>query len=107
MCVSSNSNIAFHCKICNISIKDEDSAVRYDICQLWIRIKCNKLNYIDYEYLHGSNDLWYSITCCGKAFPLETLTNKHLSLANSLSPSFTKNSDTYISKNKPVLVDTR
>ena len=85
MCVSSNSNIAFHCKICNISIKDEDNAVRCDICQFWIHIKCNKLNYIDYEYLHGSNDLWYSIKCCEKAFPLETLTNKHLSLANSLS----------------------
>ena len=47
MCVSSNSNIIFLCKICNTNIKDTDSAAQCDICQFWIHIKCNNLNHID------------------------------------------------------------
>ena len=31
MCVSSDSNMFFPCKIYNINIKDKGSAVRYDI----------------------------------------------------------------------------
>ena len=100
MCVSSNSNIVFPSKICNININDRDSAVRCEICEFWIHIKCNKLNHIDYNYLQGSNDRWYYISCCDEIFPFGTLTNKKfLSLGNSAPDVyFTSNSDTYISK---------
>ena len=37
MCVSSNSNIVFPCKVFDINIKDEDSAVQCDIFQFWIQ----------------------------------------------------------------------
>ena len=103
MCVSSNSNIVFPCKICNNSINNKDSAVQCDICQFGIHIKCNKLNYIDYKYLQESSDPWYCISCCDGIFPFGTLTNKNfLSQANSpphVDDCFTNNSDTYISKN--------
>ena len=81
---------------------NKDSAVQCDICQLWIHIKCNNLNHIDYKYLQGSNDPWSCILCCDETFPFRTLTNKNfLSLANSspnVDSSFTNNSDTYINK---------
>ena len=94
MCLSSNSNIVFPCKICNINIKDKDSVVQCDIS--------NKLSHIDYRYLEGSNDPCHCISCCNEIYPFGTLTDKNfLSLANYSPPddSFTKNSDTYISKN--------
>ena len=69
MCVSSNSNIVFPYKICNINIKDKiiknkedkDHAVQYDICQYWILMKRNNLNNVDYKYLQRSNDPCFSI----------------------------------------------
>ena len=51
MCISSNSNITFPCKICNTNIKDNDSVAQCDICQFWIDMKCNNLNHIDYIYI--------------------------------------------------------
>ena len=51
MCISSNSNINFPCKVCNICIKDTGSVAECDICQFWIHMKCNNLNHNDYKYL--------------------------------------------------------
>ena len=45
MYISSNANIFFHCKICNININNKDRAIQCDICQFWIHMKCNKLNH--------------------------------------------------------------
>ena len=108
MCVSSNSNIVFPCKICTININNKDIAVQCDICQFWIHIKCNKLNHIDYKFLQGSNDLWYCISCCDEILSFSTLTNKNfLSLVNPPPDDhncFTKNSDTCISKNSSLLL---
>ena len=62
MCLSSNSNLVFPCKMCNTNIKDTDSAAQGDICQFWIPMKCNYLNHIThYKYLQGSNDPWFCI----------------------------------------------
>ena len=101
MCVSSNCNMVFPCKICNININDKNSAVQRDICQFWIHIKWNKLNQIDYKYLQGPNDPWYCMSWCDEIFPYETLTNKKfLLLANTHSAGdcFVNNSDPHISK---------
>ena len=103
MCVSSNSNI-FPCKICNIDINNKDRAVQCDICQFWIHIKCNKLNYTDYKYPQGPNDPWYCISCCDEILPFGTLTNKNLTMVNPPPvpddhDCFTNNNDAYISKN--------
>ena len=47
--------ISFPCSICAKSIADSD-----DMCNSWIHIKCNILNYIDYQYLNGDYDKDYS-----------------------------------------------
>ena len=105
MCVPSNSNRVFPCKICNININNKDRAVKCDICQLWIHVNCNKLNQIDYKYIQGSNDPWYCISCCDEILPFGTLTNKNfLSMVKPPpvpddSDCFTNSSDAYISKN--------
>ena len=105
MCVPSNSNIVFPCKICNININNKDRAVQCDICQFWIDIKCNKLNHINYNYLQGSNDPWYCMSCCDEILPFGTLTNKNfLSMVNPPPvphdyDCFTNSSDAYIREN--------
>ena len=76
MCICSNSNTVYPCKICNTKIKDTDSAAQWDICQFWIHMKCKNLNYIDYKYLQGSSDPWLCISCCNEIFLFGILTNK-------------------------------
>ena len=51
MCIPSNSNMIFLCKICNTNIKDTDSAAQCEICQFWIHMKCSNLNHIGSKYL--------------------------------------------------------
>ena len=43
----------FPCKVCAKNIQDKDKAVQCDLCELWIHIKCNNLNYLDYRYLQN------------------------------------------------------
>ena len=47
--------------------------------ELWIHIKCNNLNYLDYRYLKNCDESWYCIECCSTIFPLNSLlSNKNL-----------------------------
>ena len=46
----------FPCKICAKNVHDKDKAVQCDLCELWIHIKCNNLNYLDYRYLQNCEE---------------------------------------------------
>ena len=39
-------NPKFPCRICTKNVHDKDKAVQCDLCELWIHIKCNNLNYL-------------------------------------------------------------
>ena len=41
----------FPFNICSKNVQDKNKAVQCDFCELWIHIKCNNLNYLDYRYL--------------------------------------------------------
>ena len=45
----------FACKLCPKNVTDNDNPVLCDLCQIWVHIKCNHLNYMDYKYLQGCN----------------------------------------------------
>ena len=66
----------FPCKICAKNIHDKDKAVQCDLCELWIHIKCNNLNYLDYRYLQNCDESWYCIDCCSTIFPFNSLSSK-------------------------------
>ena len=55
------------------TVPDKDKSVQYDLCEHWICIKCNNLNYLDYRYLQTCNEPWYCIECCSKIFPFNSL----------------------------------
>ena len=66
-------HMIFSSKICSYNVNDKDHAIQYDICNFWVHIKCNNLNYIDYKYLQSNNDRWYCITCSSLIFPFNWL----------------------------------
>ena len=69
----------FPCKICAKNVSENVKAVQCDLCELWVHIKCNNLNYLDYRYLQNSNESWYCIECSSTIFPFNSLSsNKNL-----------------------------
>ena len=71
----------FPCKICAKNVHDKDKAVQCDLCELWIHIKCNNLNYLDYRYLQNCDESWYCIECCSTIFPFNSLSSNKNFLA--------------------------
>ena len=71
----------FPCKICAKNVHDKDKAVQCDLCELWIHIKCNNLNYLDYRYLQNCDESWYCIECCSTIFPFNSLSSNENLLA--------------------------
>ena len=63
----------FPCKICAKNVQDKDKAVQYDLCELWIHIKCNNLKYLDYRYVQNCDESRYCIECCSTIFPFNSL----------------------------------
>ena len=63
----------FSFRICAKNVHDKDKAVQCDCCKLWIHIKCNNLNYLDYRYLQNCDESWYCIECCSTIFPFNSL----------------------------------
>ena len=39
----------FPYRICEKNVSDKDKAVHCDLCEPWVHIKCNNLNYLDYS----------------------------------------------------------
>ena len=71
----------FPCKICAKNVLDKDQAVQCDLCERWIHIKCNNLNYLYYKYLQNCDGSWYCIECCSTIFPFNSLSSNKNFLA--------------------------
>ena len=74
-------HLKFPCKICAKNVQDKDKAVQCDLCELWIHIKCNNLNYLDYKYLQNCDESWYCIECCSTILPSNSLSSNKNFLA--------------------------
>ena len=79
-----SSAIKFPCKICKNNVTNSDQAIQCDLCDSWVHIKCNDLNYIDYKFPQNSNDPWFCILCCSEIFPFSTVKNKNFSLISMI-----------------------
>ena len=51
----------FPCKLWPKNVSDNDYTISYDLCQKWVHIKCNHINFIEYKYLQGCNEPWYCL----------------------------------------------
>ena len=54
--------ITFPYSICTKTVDDNDSSIYCDKCNLWVHIKCNNLNFLDYQYLDGNDDPWFCLS---------------------------------------------
>ena len=82
--------ITFLCNICVKAIGDKEDSIYCDKCNLWVHIKCNNLNYVDYKYLSGNGDPLFCLKCNSQLFPFITLDNKKL-IQHILNSSHMKN----------------
>ena len=64
---------AFPCGICLNSVAKNHKAVKCDSCNLWIHIKCNKINVQTYNLLINDNTVWCCLTCSKKLYPFSAL----------------------------------
>ena len=71
----------FPCRICAKNIHDKDKDFQCDLSELWIHIKFNNLNYLDYRYLQNCDESWYCIKCCSTIFPFNSLSSNKNFLA--------------------------
>ena len=56
------------CKICNNPVAKNHKAVQCDKCQLWVHMKCNKINIQTYNMLKEDKTVWYCISCSKDVF---------------------------------------
>ena len=66
-------NPKFLCRICIKNVHDKDKVVQCDLCERWIHIKCNNLNYLDYRHLQNCDESGHCIECCSRIFPFSSL----------------------------------
>ena len=71
----------FPCRICAKNVQGKDKAVQCDLLELWIHIKCNKLNYLDYRYLQNCDESWYCTDCNSTVFSFKSLSSNKNFLA--------------------------
>ena len=68
----------FPCRICLNPVAKNHKAVKCDNCDLWIHIKCNKINIQTYSLLIKDNTVWYYLTSSKKLFSFSALNDNDL-----------------------------
>ena len=63
----------FPCKICSKSVAKTHKAVCCDLCNIWVHIKCNKINAATYNMLLNDETKWFCIECSKDIFPFSSL----------------------------------
>ena len=62
------------CKICNISVHIRDNAIVCDLCNSWIRTRCNWLDKKDYKAFQDDQDKhFYCLLCMNDIMPYSKL----------------------------------
>ena len=87
--------IDFPCKICQKNVNNNHKAIKCDLCETWVHIKCNKLDDVDYENLRTSTDPWYYIHCTANSLPFGQVTDQQffLTALKGTNTDFDTNTD--------------
>ena len=89
----------FLCRICVKNVLDKNKAVQFNLCEMWIHIKCNNLNYLDYRYLKNCDESWYCIECCSTIYTFNSLSINKNFLACCTNTDRQKHIRKYIPRN--------
>ena len=74
--------LKFPCKICNNAVAKSHHVVQCDHCQLWVHIKCNKINLQTYKFLQKRSFAWYCVKCFEDIIPFSTISDHELFQTN-------------------------
>ena len=67
--------VKFPCKIYTKTIASNHRAIQCHTSDIWVHIKCNKLNPQTYDLLRKDNTQWFYIECSKDKFPFSKLNN--------------------------------
>ena len=67
----------FPCSVSHKSIGDKENSIFCDLCKLLVHIKCNNLNYVDYQYLSGCTDPWHCLRCNSEIYAFGSLNKQN------------------------------
>ena len=67
--------VKFPCKICEKAVAGNHRRVCCDACNIWVHIKCNRINTQTYNILKKENASWSCIECSKGVFPFSKLDN--------------------------------
>ena len=70
--------IKFPCGISLKPVANNHQATKCDKCNLWIHIKCNKINKQTYTYLQTDTSYWYCMTCTKEFLPFSDTNDEEL-----------------------------
>lgn len=76
--------IAHPCGVCKESVGENHKAIKCNICELWIHIKCNNLDKNDYAYfqdLKNEEEDFFCINCVSENLPFSKLNNNEFSIS--------------------------
>ena len=81
------------CNINHLKFPCRNCAVQCNLCELWIHIKCNNLNHLDYRYLQNCNESWYFIECYNMYFTFNSLSSNFLACCTNTDSNITQSKD--------------
>ena len=70
--------VKYPCNICNKAVATTHKAIQCDLCDMWVHIKCNRINNQTYQLLQNCNASWYCYQCIKSTVPFSTLTDCEL-----------------------------
>src|SRR6267154_2506014 len=62
----SASDTADKCKVCAVTVGNDDAALACEICENWFHIKCEAMSEDEYAFLDAHKSLHWYCTVCNK-----------------------------------------
>ena len=60
------------------AVTNSHHVIQCDNCNIWVHIKCNKINTQTYKFLQKSSAAWYCIKCSEEIYPFSNISNEEL-----------------------------
>ena len=70
--------VKFPCKFFFIALANLHHTIQCDSCNIWVKVKCNKINTQTYTFLQKSSAAWYCIKCSEEIYPFSNISNEEL-----------------------------
>ena len=103
--------VKFPCKICCKSVANSHHAIQCDNFNIWVHVKCIRINTETYKFLQKSSVAWYCIRCSEEIYsflnisneePFETNQGKNIKFKVFTKKNSEQNTDLIDKLNKPM-----